>query len=313
MPNPPEVTSMTPAKNLIAAGIDLGGTKIEAQLFDADWQVVERNRIDTPKDYPALVLAVRNLIAWADQAAPDLPIGIGAAGLVHPQTGQVLAANISAHGHPFVRDIQTAAQRDVVYLNDSRAFTVSEAVFGAGRGHATVLALILGTGVGGGIARGGQLAAGPTGTGGEFGHTSAPAALIQQHTLPILPCGCGRDGCIETLIAGPGLTRIAQALTGSAMTPREVAANRDAAAKPVWDVWIALVAELLRTLTLTVDPDIFVLGGGLSKMDGLTDALAEALQAVQFTDFPIAPVVLAEGGDTSGARGAAYTAWAGAQ
>lgn len=295
---------------MIAAGLDLGGTKIETQVFDSDWQVAAKRRVDTPATYDALIRAIADQIAWADaQAEAPLPVGIGAAGLIHPVTGNALTANLPASGKPLPNDIRTAANRPVTYLNDCRAMALSEAVFGAGRGHHTVMALILGTGVGGGVVREGKLHHGPTATGGEFGHCAAPAHLVLSHGLPVFDCGCGAKGCIETYISGNGLQRLSQHLTGQTITPHEVADARSTDAQKVWDIWIALCGDLLRTLILTNDPDVIVLGGGLSKIDGLIDALSAATQTAQFAGFTIAPLALAEGGDASGARGAAYAAW----
>ena len=295
---------------MIAAGIDLGGTKIETQVFDENWHAVGKHRVPTPTDYPTLVQAIRDQIEWATQAAGStVPVGIGAAGLIHPDTGHALTANICAGGHPLPRDINTAVGRDITYINDCRALALSEAVFGAGKGHHTVMALILGTGVGGGIATNGTLHLGPTQTGGEFGHCSAPAGLIVQHGLGIERCGCGRLGCIETYIAGPGLERMAKTLTGATMTTHDIAAQRNGAAAPVWRAWCDITGDLLRNLTLTVDPDVIVLGGGLSNIDGVVNALTASATDAQIGDFGVPPLVLAQGGDASGARGAAYAAW----
>lgn len=294
-----------------AAGIDLGGTKIEAQLFDDDWHPVMRQRRDTPADYDALVAAIADQIAWAEaQAGAPLPVGIGAAGLVNPETGMALTANLPATGRPFPADIAAAAGRPVTYVNDCRALALSEAVFGLGAGHRTVMSLVLGTGVGGGIAVDRAILQGPTLTGGEFGHTSAPAHLVTAHDLPIWRCGCGRMGCIETYVAGPGMSRLAAHMTGQTVTPPEIAARRDGDMAQVWQAWCALCADMLHSLTLTVDPDLIVLGGGLSQIDGLVEALTDAARAAQIGDFGVVPIAVAQGGDTSGARGAAYAAWA---
>ena len=295
---------------MIAAGIDLGGTKIEAQVFDSDWQIVARTRVATPKDYPGLVAAIADQVSWAEaQTGRHVPVGIGAAGLVNPATGLALTANICASGHPLPSDISHKAGRAVTYINDCRALALSEAVFGAGRGHRVVMSLILGTGVGGGIAINGTLLHGPNLIGGEFGHTSAPAHLVAAHDLNVVQCGCGRMGCIETYVAGPGLARLAQELTGQTIAPPQIAAQRDGEMSKVWSLWCDFVADMLRNLSLTVDPDVVVLGGGLSQIPGVVAALSKAFAAAQIGDFGTPPIVLAEGGDTSGARGAAYAAW----
>ena len=296
---------------MIALGIDLGGTKIAAEIFGDDWSVVDTRRLPTPKDYDALVVAMADQIAWADAVAgKTLPVGVGAAGLVNPDSGLALTANLPASDRPFPADIAKAVGRPITYVNDCRAMALSEAVFGAGRDHRTVLALILGTGVGGGVSIEKSLMSGPTQTGGEFGHICAPAHLVAEHDLPVVRCGCGRMGCIETYLAGPGMTRIATALTGQTLTPPQVADARhtDAEAAKVWAVWLAFAADHLRALTLTVDPDVIVLAGGLSQIEGLVPDLSRAFAAAQFDGFATPPVVLAQGGDSSGARGAAYAA-----
>jgi N-acetylglucosamine kinase len=296
---------------MIAAGIDLGGTKIEAQVFAADWSVTDRRRIETPRDYPSLVAAMADQIAWADSTAhTELPVGIAAAGLVNPRTGHAYTANLPATGRPFPDDISRAAGRPVTYVNDCRALTLSEAIFGAAKGLTPVAGLILGTGIGGGIAVDGALVPGPAMVGGEFGHTAAPAHLIVQHNLPVIRCGCGRKGCVETYIAGPGLTRLAETLTGNATTPPDLVRLKDTdpAAARVWALWCDLVAELLMTLTFTIDPAAIVLGGGLSKIPDVDRDLTAALTRVQLPGFAIPRILIAQAGDASGARGAAYAA-----
>lgn len=293
-----------------AIGIDLGGTKIETQIFDDAWAVVARKREDTPQEYDALVAVVAAQVSWGlGQTGADTPIGIGAAGRINPIDGLALTANLVATGRPFPEDIAQAVGRKVTYVNDSQALALSEAVFGQGKEHRTVMALILGTGVGGGISVDRRILQGPTLTGGEFGHTSAPAQLVSQHGLPVWQCGCGRIGCIETYIGGPGLVRLAKHMTGQDLTTNQIAAACGGVTAPVWQVWCALAADLLHTLTLTADPDLIVLGGGLSQIDGIVDDLTAAAKAAQLPTFGTPPLVLAEGGDTSGGRGAAYAAW----
>ena len=295
---------------MTAVGIDLGGTKIEAQVFDDAWSVIARQRTETPKNYDELLAVMAEQIRWArTQIGGAAPIGIGAAGLVNPANGLALTANLAATGHPFPADIEEATGCPVTYVNDCRALALSEAVFGQGKGHDTVMALILGTGVGGGICVNGRILRGPTMTGGEFGHTSAPAHIVSQYDLPLVRCGCGRMGCIETYISGPGMSRLAKHLTDEIMAPPEIAAKRNGEMAKVWKIWCALAADLLHTLTMTADPDIIVLGGGLSQIEGIADDLTQAMKCAQLSDFSSPQLVLAQGGDASGARGAAYAAW----
>lgn len=295
---------------MIAAGIDLGGTKIEAQLYAPDWSLAESRRVATPGDYPALLDALADQIAWIDgQAGAPLPLGVAAAGLVNPETGLAFTANLPATDHPLPADIARMAGRAVPYLNDCRALTLSEAVFGAGKGAQTVVGLILGTGIGGGVAVGGHLLPSASATGGEFGHMAAPAAPVVEHGLPVLRCGCGRMGCMETYVAGPGLARLAEHLTGHSATPPEIAAGRNGEFAKVWQVWCGIAAQMLITLTMTVDPEVIVLGGGLSRIEGLTEDLTRAMAAAQLRGFSVPRLAPAQGGDASGGRGAAYAAW----
>lgn len=295
----------------IAAGIDLGGTKIEAQLFDSSWNRVTSRRIATPTTYQALVEAMAVQIAWVEGHSPNLPIGIAAAGLVNPATGLALTANLPATGKPFPADIAKLAGRPVIYINDCRAQAMSEAQFGAAKGYRTALSLNLGTGLAGGIVVEGRLLPGPSGLGGEFGHFALPAPSILTHNLPILPCGCGRLGCTETLIAGPGLARIVAHTTGRHLSPELIVTLRksDPQITTCWAIWCELCAELIHTLCLTVDPGCIVLAGGLSRAPRLIDDLTDALKRAALPGYGAPPILLAEGGDTTGARGAAYAAY----
>ena len=295
---------------MIAAGIDLGGTKIEAQVFDLDWNRVDFRRIATPKTYEALVDSMVSQIEWVDRFGVGIPIGIAAAGLINPSTGLALTANLPATGRPFPADIGAAAGRGITYVNDCRAQALSEAVFGAARGYRSALSVNLGTGLAGGIVVDGRLLPGPTGLGGEFGHFALPANVVVARNLPILRCGCGRLGCMETLIAAPGLTRIYSHLTGRIAEPEEIVLHRatDPDAAQTWALWCELTAELIHTLTLTVDAECIVLSGGLSRAPNLIAHLDAALVKTALPGYAPPVIRLAEGGDATGARGAAYVA-----
>ncbi len=295
---------------MITAGIDVGGTKIEAQIFNDSFELVSKNRCDSPNSYDALVDAIADQMRWVEaQAGERLPIGIGSAGIIDPNTGIALTANLPASGRALPKDVAEKAGRGVTFVNDCRAVALSEAVFGAGRGHSTVISLVLGTGVGGGVTIGQRLFNGPTCTGGEFGHIAAAAHVVRAHDLPLFPCGCGRIGCVETYISGPGLVRLAKHLTDAELTSSQIAARRHAETAEVWDIWCALAAELIHALTVTIDPDVIVLGGGISRIEGVADDLMKAAKARQMGSFGSPPIVIAQGGDASGARGAAYAAW----
>ena len=296
---------------LIAAGIDLGGTKIEAQIFDFSFNRVTFRRIPTPQTYDALVAAMADQISWVESHATGLPLGIAAAGLIHPVTGLALTANLPASGKPFPADIALAAGRAVTYVNDCRAQALSEAQFGAAKGYASALGLNLGTGIAGGFVVGGALLPSALGLGGEYGHFALPAHVVQAHALPIIACGCGRSGCMETLISGPGLARIVQHRTGRSLAAQQIVALRgsDAAIAQCWAIWCELAAELIHTLCLTLDPACIVLAGGLSQAPNLVDDLTHAATQTALRGYAPPPILLAQGGDATAARGAAHAAF----
>ena len=296
---------------MIAAGIDLGGSKLEAQIFNAEWTCVDRLRVKTPTTYDSLLQTLQEAIDWIEGQDGNIPIGIGSAGLIVPQTGIALTANLPATGKSFPKDVAERAGRSITYVNDCRAFALSEAIFGSGRKYDVVMGMILGTGVGGGGVINGHLLKNRAGLAGEFGHIQAPASLVQAHNLPILPCGCGRLGCIETLVSGPGLTRISEAVLGSPLSPQEVDLKRhnDEAVAGIFDIWCNLVAELCLSIDYILNPDVIILGGGLSKIKDVDHAISQALRNRQFDGFDGPEIKLAQGGDASGVRGAAYAAW----
>lgn len=295
---------------MIAGGIDLGGTKIEAQVFDGEWAVVARHRVDTPKIYAALIGAIAQLVGWIEATAGQVPVGIAAAGLINPETGLALTANLPASGKPFPSDINAAAGRHVVYLNDCHAMILSEAVFGAAKGFNPAVGVILGTGIGGGVVVDGALLTRATGLGGEFGHFPLAAGPVAEHGLPVIRCACGRVGCTETLLSGPGLSRIVQHIAGQTLTSVQIAEMRqkDPVIAKCWNIWCDLLAEMIMTLCLTIDPAVVVLGGGLSTAPDLVADVTAALARAQLAGFPTPVIRLAQGGDVSGARGAAYAA-----
>ena len=287
-------------------GLDIGGTKIEMQVFAPDWQRLRTVRVATPGDYPALL----DVLAGLAEAAPPGPVGISAAGALDRATGRLTAANLAADGQRFPADLAARLGRPVRFVNDARALALSEAHLGAGQGARRVLALVLGTGVGGAFVQDGAVQGGAAGLLGEVGHMALAAGPVLRHGLPVLPCGCGRTGCAETLLSGPGLARLAQVLTGQALDARAIAAARqdDPGAARVWSVWCELVAETLLAAVLALDPDVIVLGGGLSRIEGIAADVGAALAAAQLRGFAAPAIRLAEGGDASGARGAALAA-----
>ncbi|MAI57467.1 MAG: hypothetical protein CML56_00520 [Rhodobacteraceae bacterium] len=296
---------------MIAAGIDLGGTKIEAHLFDVDWHFCDNLYLETPKTYELLIERLCEAIDWIEERSSGLPVGLGLAGLISTDSGKAITANLPCSGERLPADIEKRAGRYITYINDGRAFTLSEAVFGVAKGYKSVVGLILGTGTGGGSTYRGVMLNGAAGVAGEFGHISAPAHLVKEYNLPIVRCGCGKMGCIETIVSGPGMMRIAKAITGQTLTPPEIYSLRlsDSGMAKVWDIWCTLVSELCLTIDYAINPDVIVVGGGLSNMRQLISDLSCKMSESQFNGFNIPKLLRAQGDGASGARGAAYAAW----
>lgn len=293
-----------------AAGIDLGGSKSEVQLFDNTWALHDKRRDPTPDSYSALLELLANQVAWARaQGGTHLPVGIGSAGLIDHQ-GLAFTANLPAMGHPLPSDLAAKAAQPLTWINDCRALALSEAALGAGRGYEKTVALILGTGLGGGLIINGALMPGPTGTGGEFGHMPASAAAIAEAGLDLRPCGCGQWGCYESYLSGPNLSQIAADRLKKPVTVEELAKawGRDPKVDRIWNGWLRIAADLLKSIIYVADPDIIIIAGGLSKIPQLAEALSGAVEKVQLPGFAIPPISIAQGGDASGARGAALAA-----
>ncbi|SFB14765.1 fructokinase/N-acetylglucosamine kinase [Poseidonocella pacifica] len=282
----------------IASGIDLGGTKIALRHFGRDLALVGGETIATPKDYRGLVDA----LAYLGSLAGDLPLGVSAAGQLHPATEVTLTANLCATGKPIKRDLTCALGRPVTWLNDAQAFALSEARCGAGRGATSITGLVIGTGLGAAHVVGGHPLARSTGLGGEVGHAALPADIVGKYGLPVLDCSCGRRGCIETYVSGAGLSRLDRAMTGGARAAEMISAERG----PVWGVFCALLAEVLWSVQVSVDPEVFVIGGGVSRAPELLADVEKSRRSLPGFDLPL--LRLAEGGAESGARGAALAA-----
>ena len=294
--------------------IDLGGTKIEACVFDAQLHAVQRQRMATPQgSYAELLDAVLQQCSWLQASAQDagLPIGIGIPGLIDRRTGLSTTANLPAMGQPLQADLARRLGRPIAVENDCKCFALSEAQGGAGAGHGLVLGLILGTGVGGGLCREGELLLHHNGLAGEVGHIALPAHCVQQWQLPLLPCGCGRSGCYETLVSGPGMARLCQHLSGQALSPPDIVqghARGDPQLGRVLEVWLGLLCELLHTVQLVIDPDCVVFGGGLSRIPRLPELVAQAFAGHQLPGLRAPLFASARFGDSSGVRGAAILA-----
>lgn len=294
-------------------GIDLGGTKIEACLHDDALNPLERRRVPTPPDYAGLLDALGDQVAWLRGKAsdPQLRIGVGIPGLVDRTTGLAYTANLAAMNRPLAADLAERVGAVLPFENDCKCFALSEANGGAGDGLSTVFGLIIGTGVGGGVCIDGRLARGWTGLPGEVGHIGIPAALLTDLRLPALACGCGRTGCYETYLAGPGLARLPGMLAGTVAphgAPETAFAAGSPAAERTFLAWSRIAAELIHTLQLTIDPECVVLGGGVTLIPGIADRICHAFETIKLAPTRTPRIATARFGDSSGVRGAAMLA-----
>ena len=300
-------------------GVDVGGTKIEAIALDGE-RVLARRRVAAPRDdYDATIRAVRELVAAIRQeTAQTGTIGIGIPGAVSAQTGLVKNANsVWLIGKPFDRDLARALGQEVRVANDANCFALSEATDGAGKGAHAVFGVIIGTGTGAGIVIGGRVLEGRHRIAGEWGHNALPWPEDSERPGP--PCYCGRCGCIETFLSGPGLVRTYRAdgpggAGGSGgenagKDATEIAARAaagDAAANAALEIYEGRMARALASVINIVDPDVIVLGGGLSNIERLYKNVSARLGPYVFSDHADTPIVRAAHGDSSGVRGAAW-------
>ncbi len=292
-------------------GIDLGGTKTEAVLLDGDFGEQFRARIPTARnDYDATIEGIAGLVARAEAHAGEesLPVGVGIPGTVSRRTGLVKNANATwLNGRPLQQDLSTRLERQVPVSNDANCLAVSEACDGAGAGHAVVFAAILGTGCGAGIACNGRPLVGPNGVGGEWGHNPLPWTTGDE--LQSRPCYCGKHGCQETFLSGTGLCLTYQRLNGETVDGSELArraAAGESAALEAMTQYTDMLARGLAGVINILDPDVIVLGGGVSNIDSLYRDLPGLLPRYVFGGECDTPVLRARHGDSSGVRGAAW-------
>jgi fructokinase len=289
-------------------GVDLGGTKIEALILGPDGKALGRRRIATPRhDYAGTVAAVRTLVLGLEAEAGIVGSSVGVAipGAVSPATGLIKNANSTwLIGRAFDRDLAAALGRPVRLENDANCLAVSEATDGAGAGQAVVFAAILGTGVGGGLALCGRPHAGRNLIAGEWGHNPLPWPADDERPGPA--CYCGKTGCIETFLAGPGLAADHRRATGQDLPPEVVAAAGDAASEATLRRYERRLAKALATVINLLDPDVIVLGGGLSRLERLYVAVPSLWAEYVFSDAVTTPLRPAAHGDASGVRGAAW-------
>jgi fructokinase len=291
-------------------GIDLGGSKIEGIVFDADGRTICRRREATPGgDYEGTLAAIAALVAALEaEAARPCSVGVGIPGALSPASGLVKNANATwLIGKPLDRDLAKRLGRPVRIANDANCFAISEARDGAAAGAAVVFGVILGTGVGGGIVVDGRPLTGRHAIAGEWGHNPLPWPTTEEWPGPA--CYCGRRGCIETFLSGPALAQQYRRVSGRRATAMEVAARLqagEAAAAMTFDRYAERLARALAHVINILDPEVIVLGGGVSNIAALYEAVPRYWQRWVFSDAVTTRLVRHRHGDASGVRGAAW-------
>ncbi len=295
-------------------GIDLGGTKIEAIALDREGVALQRRRVRTPRgNYTAIVRAVAELVSSIEnELATRASVGIGAPGAISRVTGLLKNSNsVCLNGRPLLRDLQAALQRPLRIANDADCFALSEATDGAAVGASTVFGVIVGTGTGAGIVNQGRLMSGANGICGEWGHNPLPWPTDEERTGPT--CYCGKKGCIETWLSGPGLERDYRCISGVSLNAAAIA-ERDLAAESAavqsLDRYVERMARALATVINIIDPGVIVLGGGVGNIERLYTDVPEIWGRYVFSDRVDTRLLKPKFGDSSGVRGAAWL-WAG--
>lgn len=293
---------------MIQIGIDFGGTKIEAAALSPDGRVLSTLRAATPGDYEAALTVVRDLVDRTEQAVGGRgSVGVGAPGSISPRTGLIRNANTTyLNGRRFREDLEVALERPIRLANDANCLALSEAVDGAAAGARVTFAVIIGTGCGGGLVVDGKLVEGANGVGGEWGHVPLPWPKAEESPGP--QCWCGRRGCLETWISGTGFRRDFREhggadLSGAAIV--QAAAAGDPIAQGALDRYLDRLARGLAVIADIADPDVFVLGGGMSNVELLYERLPALVAPHVFTDRWESRIAKARWGDSSGVLGAA--------
>ncbi|MEO3989777.1 fructokinase [Pseudocitrobacter cyperus] len=293
-------------------GIDLGGTKTEVISLSDKGKELFRHRLPTPRDYQKTIENIAHLVAMAEESTGQTgTVGIGIPGSISTYTGLVKNANSTwLNGQPFDKDLSKRLNREVRLANDANCLAVSEAVDGAAAGAQTVFAVIIGTGCGAGVAINGRSHIGGNGTAGEWGHNSLPWMDSDELRYRAeVPCYCGKQGCIETFISGTGFATDYQRLSGHALKGNEImhlVEEGDALAEQALCRYEQRLAKSLANVVNILDPDVIVLGGGMSNVDRLYRSVPELLKAWVFGGECETPVRKALHGDSSGVRGAAW-------
>ncbi|NII60110.1 ROK family protein [Sphingomonas aerolata] len=293
---------------MIQIGIDVGGTKIEAAALDANGQFLARVRSPNPGNYDGAIRTIGELIARAESEAGAMgSIGVGTPGSISPRDGLMRNSNATfLNGRAFREDLETALGRQVRMANDANCMALSEAVDGAAAGARSAFAVIVGTGVGGGLVVDGHIVEGANGMGGEWGHVPLPWMTAAEYPGP--SCWCGQSGCLDMLISGTGFrqdhaARSGQMLDGAAIV--EAARSGEADAVASLDAYVDRLGRALAMIANIVDPDVFVFGGGMSNVEAIYARLPAVIDRYSFGGDWKGQVVPARWGDSSGVRGAA--------
>ena len=291
-------------------GIDLGGTKIEGVAIDRSGAIACRIRRPTPRgDYEATVQAIAEIVHQIERELGEPgTVGVGIPGTISSATGLVKNANSTwLNGRPLGRDVEARLARPVRFANDANCFALSEATDGAAAGATVVFGVILGTGTGGGIAVAGRVVTGVNAIAGEWGHNPLPWTHGDESPGP--SCYCGRRGCIETFLSGPALAESYRDATGEACDVSEIVRRAEAGdldADRCLEVYEDRLARGLAAVINLLDPDVVVLGGGLSNIDRLYERVPALWSRWIFSDVVVTRLVRAVHGDSSGVRGAAW-------
>ncbi|MFT5759491.1 MAG: N-acetylglucosamine kinase [Alteromonadaceae bacterium] len=297
-------------KTQLFYGVDIGGTKIEIGVFTSELTLIDSWRIQTPTtNYKAFINAIVTLVNDANSRYSQKGnVGIGMPGIID-KNGLVKSANVScATGKNIIADLTLALKSDISTGNDCRLFALSESIGGAGDNFKSVYGAIIGTGAAGGFCLDGHIYNGRSGFAGEYGHIPVSAYLIDKYKLPLLACGCGLKGCYEPYVSGPGLGWLYEHFGAKTKNTHHFVQqlnDNDPIATTTFDCYMNLLGASFVSIVLSYDPDIIVLGGGLSKIDKVVEMIPHYVKKHLFSGIGCPPIVRAKYGDSSGVRGAA--------
>lgn len=295
---------------MLLYGFDVGGTKIEISIFDTEMNVLDSWRVPTPtNDYSVFISTLQQMVAQADEKfSSQGSVGVGLPGVID-KDGCVTTVNIPCLcGKQLHKDLELKLNRKVSIVNDVRAFALSEAIARKEHQTETVLGVVLGTGVAAGLSINGKIHLGKSAIAGEIGHSCIHASLQQKYQFPILQCNCGLSGCYEKYLSGSGLLFISQHLSFSYTDTREIVSdlnNDNESAKQVIHCYLDCLGQFLAQQILAFDPDVIILGGGLSNIEYLYQKLPKYVEAYLFGELKSPLIMPPTFGDSSGVRGAA--------